>query len=79
VGEVADHEYVPDVMPVKLMVEPVADCVASSNVTDQLVPKGKPVSVNVTEGKESKMAVTVPDAFIVAIVEDAVEETKVIG
>ena len=48
------------------------------NVTDQAAPVGRPVSVKLTEGNASKLAVTVPGAPTVATVEELVDDAKVI-
>jgi len=48
------------------------------NTTDQLVPDGRPASVNVTDGQSTKFAVTDPGPPMVAVVEELVADAKVI-
>ena len=55
----------------------VAEYESPSKVTDQPVPGGKPVSVNVTEGKPAKLAMIVPGPLMVTVVEELVIDVKV--
>ncbi len=48
-GEAADHVKLPVATLVKVMLVVVLGVVTPLNVTDQLVPEGRPLSVNVTE------------------------------
>ncbi len=79
IGEEADHVKLPETTFVKVMLEVVLGVVTPLNVTDQLVPEGKPLSVKVTEYVAgTKFAVIVPEAPTTAVVEEAVAEPNVI-
>lgn len=79
VGDEADHTCVPELTLLKAMLVVVLGTATPLNVTDQLVPEGRPLSVNVTVVVEgTKFAVIVPAASIVAVVEELVDEAKVI-
>jgi len=72
------QEYVPGETALMVMLAVVDEYGLPLKVTDQDVPDGRPVSVKVTEGKAAKLAVIVPGAPMVAVVDWLVDEAKVI-
>ena len=72
------HGYVPGETALMVMLAVVEEYGFPLKVTDQLVPAGRPVSVNVTEGKATKFAVMVPAPSTVAVDDELVAEERVI-